>query len=1511
MGTRSTTSYFLVVFCSVFLCVSTLGAYASPQHAWLGLRSPEFWQDYDPEFYAQLTSQPDPGTPEDSVHMMLMKFYLIGCIVPDLFEPFGMKMSRNAVQGLHQFPSILVQDPLRIQDSTNARVAMVDSFEWSCQRPNQNPPALWQMVQFARANNWSAANKAMVYGAYAHVVMDLAAGYYQQPTAWGWEQLAEPPQAESLGDILANAEFQAELFEPTFIAQVGGISWTAVDNVLFSGYNDYTHLFEPATACFFRSYGFNRTGYIGWQGYSFEQLDSFVSLTNRCFQVTNLTPERLSAYVHGFAIYNFALCGYCQLNSNDAGGLFAHPQWTGQQILDYLLNIGDPGAIPGWNVGNLSADGQWVVKFLLFGGLWGVEEIAEHFALVLWLPGVDLSGAWTDYFQSASNFQEFADAVKAVFIARGDTAPGWFDTLTIRTAAYLENWSSSFEPAGNTGPWQRSYYAGEPGVALNLVPEMKRNIDGGPAYLSHQINYPFQSGVQARTLARKAGLTGGMYQAYGHDRQPGIVNMCFLRDDRLVFAQESIQQHGDPVLGELFYDVLPFSSSLTFRVEGCTSSGWVTLASETRALTPYQRCTGSLEFDMSAALSQGVSRVSFSVRTPGGSGDLEMLNSDYSAAYMSSADFYEDTLYAHWFNNGDPVRDTLENPLLDPTHYWPYVLPIVPQDAWFIARPTGLTASAVPEGIHLVWQNRSQCADRVVILRSVDSGGFARYDSVGPDSTAYLDADVDCGHSYDYHIVAYHDTFASEHADAGSVTFDQPWLRCSDVPHGSKYKHIRDGGSLAGLEGPTDAYVYALKGSNTCEFYRYGVAANHFWTAKESIPATGSTGTARRPFKGAALTSGSDGKLYAVKGNFTREFWRYDPSLSGSDTYPWCELANIPAGPYNKRVRQGAGLAAVTVNDTCCIYLLKGSNTYEFFRYNTQSGAWAAMASAPVGPAHRRFKDGSCLAYDPDNGSIYALKGYSNEFYSYSVAQNTWVSRETMPRKGQSGKKKVARYGTSLAYGSGRVYALKGYSTNDLSFYRPDQGAWAIACSLPLYPTTKGVGRGGALTVIAGHLWALRGNSTLDFWRYSPGQEQDLAVGPDEPGPGQNEVLVASAAGAANPRWSPNGEFIAYTAPDANGRNQVFAAYVNDTLAPLQITNTLGQCACPSFAPDANHIVFEYQPDTAAYTKIGVTALQGGSIVTVGRNTADCRNPEWSCNGQMVYFESDDGNGYSQLWSAPALGGTPTQLTNSAMNHESPRALSSTELVFQGEDGNGFGQIYRLVINTGTEVQLTSSSADHESPSVARSPRIVAYVVANPAGYQQIAKVSANGGPETWLTSGQADHTAPSITGDGLTVECTQSNVGSNSICEVDVLTASTTQRTDNCAGRESPDSRVTNSAQRWVSAAYARSDGIYRTVNGGGGGGMGNTGAIVSFDGFGPNPSTGRSTVFWSLRAPARVQIRLFDVTGRSVRTFVDGTALAGTYRTQLDTRRLAHGVYVLKMKAGEYRKTYKLILE
>jgi hypothetical protein len=90
-------------------------------------------------------------------------------------------------------------------------------------------------------------------------------------------------------------------------------------------------------------------------------------------------------------------------------------------------------------------------------------------------------------------------------------------------------------------------------------------------------------------------------------------------------------------------------------------------------------------------------------------------------------------------------------------------------------------------------------------------------------------------------------------------------------------------------------------------------------------------------------------------------------------------LADVPTGG-GKTVKEGAGAAGVTVNDTGYVYLLKGSGTDEFCCYNTLTNAWETKASAPYGASGKPFKHGSCLAGTRAD-RLYALKGSYNEFF--------------------------------------------------------------------------------------------------------------------------------------------------------------------------------------------------------------------------------------------------------------------------------------------------------------------------------------------------------------------------------------------------------------------------------------------------------------------------------------------------------------------------------------------------
>jgi Tol biopolymer transport system component len=1409
----------LVVMLPLLIAASAQ-AYDPGLHVYIGSRTFEVWQNFDAGFYSAL-KLPD----SDTFGFYTRKLYYIGLTLPDMLDA-GVQVgicslltrlhdTRDSIDSWAGRVNVALLGPLHITDTTYDQVQTVMAYDSLVSPMNYNFPAVCSMARYVRSRPWPAPCKALIYGCYMHIIEDLFCGEVLLPSRFGYGYAIDSDSALNKF-ILSFGELYYELFSGTHVQESDWQECT--ESGLFEGWATLggdSVVMKGGYLDFFPLLGREIQGrekykqISGWQQRYFGEhsvapyLDSFASVTNRFFGMNNLTGLRLHTYLHGWAMLLFMGYGYDRnpdwpTNLN-FGGPMAHPDWTPVQAANFLDRIGDDffsvsvkpawwidvvGDVIGWGVGRWGG-------VLLWEGIMAATQnkLAEVIAgsITQYMPYSSLRDSipegqqypWCTYWQTPDDFDVLWGALPAFM--RNVAAQGG--------ASIHENTRVWNTYAQVKAPNLQASYQDEVPLVLGMSDLFARAVAGGPDSMCHS-----RGSLNVIALSRKAGLTGGIYDVPSEDyvRQPGVLYAGFKVDDDTVWSAIGLHSQGDPEKVKLVFDLVTFGPTKVL-LKSKNGSGQTFLQAEADCQeTGPHHWHDSLTRDGPPFVAASICSLWFDIETKNSADTYApMLSSKYDQAYwaQSHPEIHNSIAYQTWFDGGNSARTEAQNPFAEPDSFWPYALPIHPQDGEYILAPILAPATTIQEGIHLTWQNRSSCADRVVILRSVDAGGFNRYDSVGPDTSAYLDAEVDYGHSYDYRVVACHDTFASELSNTTSVSEDLHWQHRSDVPMNAKLRKVRNGGSLAGLDSSNDVYVYALKGSNTCEFYRYGVTTNHFWTAKESIPAVGSTGTARRPFKGAALTTGSDGKLYAVKGNNTREFWRYDPALSGGGTYPWSEMDTVPHGPVWRRVKEGAGLAAATVGDSSYIYLLKGSNTCEFYRYNTQSGAWATMPSAPDGPAKRKFKDGSCITYDPENSSIYALKGGTNEFYSYSVTQNTWASSETMPRIGQSGRKKYAKYGTALAYESGRVYALKGVNTNDLSVYRPDQHAWAIACSLPLYPSTRKVSRGGALTAIAGHLWALRGNNTLDFWRYTLGQDDGLAAGPGEPGPGPNEFLVASGAGAVTPRWSPDGSWVVFTKPDGNASQQAFRASASGG-TPTVLTSLTGNVTevCPS--PNGTQVAFAFVPDGSPYSQIGVVPSGGGQATILTSGSLSHEGICWRMDGSGIFYASDAAaTGCSQLGFVPANGGPEQTLTSTAHGHDFPKSLTQDELVVEGEDSSGYMQLYRVNICLGQEAQITSGECDHTEGTVAPSTRTVAYQVTDQDGNTRIARMSVNGGQEVFLTCPAAgSFSAPSITTDGQKLVCVREGDSGSSLWEINAWSGEATQITDECADRETPD---------------------------------------------------------------------------------------------------------------------------
>ena len=743
------------------------------------------------------------------------------------------------------------------------------------------------------------------------------------------------------------------------------------------------------------------------------------------------------------------------------------------------------------------------------------------------------------------------------------------------------------------------------------------------------------------------------------------------------------------------------------------------------------------------------------------------------------------------------------------------------------------------------------------------------------------------------------------------------WKGRADVPllpHPRDNKLVKDGGCLAATTEEGDDYVYALKGNNTVEFYRND-PGDDIWVSKESIPAVGSSGKKKLVKKGGSLAAApSIGKVYATKGNNTLEFWEYDPNSTVG--YKWKQKLDVPAGVNT--VSAGAAAVGVDLSGSPQVFLLKGKRTREFYRYDAVAGTWSTMEEAPEGDCNKGFGDGSCICYDPGSGTIYALKGTYREFFAYDVDGNSWSDLEDLPKIGRSGKKKGTKSGTSLACIDGKVYALKG-GTTEFWVYSPDQNQWR---QLDDFPYGIAVKAGGALTLAPEHdvLFALRGNKSLMFNAYIPSGQPGTPAGQFQPTPpGPNEALIASGEDLLQPCWNRAGDWVAFCRPDSARRYQIHKARW-DGQNEQQLTSFNADASRPSWSPGDTLITFELEYPDSGYTQIAVVPASGGSVKVLTSEHCDHERPQWLVSGDAIVFSRLDTTSYAQLYSVPVQGGNEVALTNSPYDHEQPIPVSATEIVCQRDDDNADEQIYKLVRQGSTiqELPLTVQPLDHESPSVAFGTGSVTYQVAVryagiPAAFWQIGKASLQpSSTEQLLTSEMADFENPSYSPEGMAISCVRRSIPGSAVCMVNPDGWGYFQVTDDATDRENPN--TTLNATCGITAAYERENGIYRTSSSAGGGQS--SGILpVSLTSIAPNPAVNELRIAWHTALETQVSLKVYNATGRLVNTLVSGKVKPGAYvtvwnRTDALGRRLSAGVYFLKLETEGTRLERKLVL-
>lgn len=327
------------------------------------------------------------------------------------------------------------------------------------------------------------------------------------------------------------------------------------------------------------------------------------------------------------------------------------------------------------------------------------------------------------------------------------------------------------------------------------------------------------------------------------------------------------------------------------------------------------------------------------------------------------------------------------------------------------------------------------------------------------------------------------------------------WARRADIPAQWRRRRVKNAGLCYAS---TTKRLYAIKGSNTVDFWTYDPAAD-VWDTLRSIPLEPS---GSKPRDGCHLafdpTHGALGSVWALKGGSQPDFYRYDIATDAWYQHPPAvvEYKNLPTGMTHdyRPPRKGAAIEYVPEQgEQGAIFAIPGNNTNYIWYYDIAGDSWTYPHSGdtdwfpydiPSGPDRIRCKFGSDLAYL--DGKLYVLKGSGTlEAYAFTPGlpptDDPWkdaLNLETF--KGTRSRKVKA--GGSLVAHEERLYALKGGNTQEFWTYHPNLDSWQQMADIPLALTGRRVRvkRGSAMASVDTTIYCLKGSNSYEFWEYKP-----------------------------------------------------------------------------------------------------------------------------------------------------------------------------------------------------------------------------------------------------------------------------------------------------------------------------------------------------------------------------------------------------------------------------------------
>ena len=167
---------------------------------------------------------------------------------------------------------------------------------------------------------------------------------------------------------------------------------------------------------------------------------------------------------------------------------------------------------------------------------------------------------------------------------------------------------------------------------------------------------------------------------------------------------------------------------------------------------------------------------------------------------------------------------------------------------------------------------------------------------------------------------------------------------------------------------------------------------------------------------------------------------------------------------------------------------------------------------------------------------------------------------------------------------------------------------------------------------------------------------------------GPPEPMLVSSASDSNPRFSPDGQRIAFSSGRSGNVEEIWVAAADGSGAQqLTIGPGLRQ-SLPEWSPDGRQIAFESR-DVNGRTQIWIIPADGGVPRRATTDSGEENAPLWSRDGKRIYFLSDRGGqglwGGHDAWQVPAEGGAAARVTEGGSSPVMYESADGKELIYQ------------------------------------------------------------------------------------------------------------------------------------------------------------------------------------------------------------------------------------------------------